>query len=96
MIYYIIFTFHFNVVKNIGYICYDDGCHLRRFAQQPHRKNVTATSQKLASLEIVVDKMHIAGHKDPWCLQNCDSRNIPDLKEVNAACQMQYYSRTLH
>ena len=65
MIYYIIFTFHFNVVKNIGYICYDDGCHLRRFAQQPHRKNVTATSQKLASLEIVVDKMHIAGHKDP-------------------------------
>ena len=89
MVRYIIFTFHFNDVKNIGYVCYDDGCHLRRFAQQPHRKDVTSTSQKLASLEIVVDKMHIAGHKDPWCLQNCDSRNIPDLKEVNAACQMQ-------
>ena len=71
------------------YVSYDDGCHLRRFAQQPHRKDVTSTSQKLASLEIVVDKMHIAGNKDPWCLQNCDSRNIPDLKEVNAACQMQ-------
>lgn len=65
-----------------GYICYDDGCHLRRFARQPHRKDVTSTSQTLASLEIVVDKMHIAGHKDPWCLKNCDSRKIPELEKV--------------
>ena len=36
MVCYIIFAFHFNDVENIGYVCYNDGCHLRRFAQQPH------------------------------------------------------------
>jgi len=67
----------------IGYIIYDDGCHLRKFARNPCRKDTTSTSQQLACLEIVVDKMHIAGHKDPWCLQNCDSRKILELRKVN-------------
>jgi len=67
----------------VGYIIYDDGCHLQKFARNPCRKDTTSTSQQQACLEIVVDKMHIAGHKDPWCLQNCDSRKIPKLQKVN-------------
>ena len=27
--------------------------------------------------------MHMKGHKDRWCKENCDARNIEDLKEVN-------------
>ena len=65
------------------YICYDDGCHLRKFARNPIRKDLTPTSKKIASLEIVVDKMHMAGHVDKWCMANCDPRNIAELNDVS-------------
>lgn len=55
------------VLPDSGYICYDDGCHLRKFARNPTRKDVTPIAKQLASLEILVDKMHMAGHVDKWC-----------------------------
>ena len=39
-------------------------------------------SKKLSETRIVVDKMHMRGHVDPWCKQYCDSRNIKDLDKV--------------
>ena len=36
----------------------------------------------MASLSIYVDKLHIKGHTDPWCLANCDPREVDDLKGV--------------
>lgn len=36
----------------------------------------------MASLNIVVDKMHIKGHVDPWCLENCDARKVNELEKV--------------
>ena len=71
------------IICSAGYICYDDGCHLRRFAQNPSRKDLTPTTNKIASIEIVVDKMHITGHTDKWCLENCDARKYPDLSDVS-------------
>ena len=62
----------------VGYICYDDGCHLRKFAQNPSRKDLTPTTKTIASTNIVVDKMHIRGHTDKWCLENC----VPVLEKV--------------
>lgn len=64
------------------YICYDDGCHLRKFCQNPVRKDITSITKRLASLLIMVDKIHIAGHVDAWCLENCDSWKIKALQEV--------------
>lgn len=66
----------------VEYICYDDGCHLKKFAENPVRCNITATAQKIASLKIMVDKMHILGHTDKWCLEHCDSRK-EELKMVS-------------
>lgn len=66
-----------------GYVIYDDGCHLKKFAQNPSRRDVTETAERLSDVSIVVDKMHMKGHKDRWCKENCDVRNIEDLKEVN-------------
>ena len=66
----------------IEYICYDDGCHLKKFAENPCRSAITPTAQKIACTRIVVDKMHMAGHVDKWCKENCDSRKIPDLDKV--------------
>jgi len=44
--------------------------------------NLTPTSKKIASLEIVVDKMHMPGHVDKWCMANCDPRNFAELNNV--------------
>ncbi len=66
----------------VEYLIYDDGCHLRRFAHYPVCRDLTETTRKLAALEIVVDKMHIAGHINKWCLENCDARKVKDLEEV--------------
>ena len=71
------------IIYSAGYICYDDGCHLRRFAQNPSRRDLTPTTNNIASIEIVVDKMHITGHTDKWCLENCDARKHPELNDVS-------------
>lgn len=61
------------------------------------RRDITTTSKLLAELPIVVDKMHIAGHVDAWCLDNCDSRKIEALKEVflNIIIQMLYINQNI-
>ena len=66
-----------------SYVCYDDGCHLRHFAQNGIRKNVSQESKIIALLEILVDKMHMAGHNDKWCKETYDSRKVKELQEVS-------------
>lgn len=80
---------HFHVITIlphmlIEYICYDDGCHLRKFARHPSRRDITVTAQKLASMEIVIDKLHMTGHIDTWCLANCDPHLFNDLDNVRS------------
>lgn len=64
------------------YICYDDGCHLRKYAQNSRRCDLTPTTQTLSHLSIVIDKMHMAGHVDSWCKKTCDPHLYPDLNKV--------------
>ena len=71
---------YFTVVECI---CYDDGCHLRRFAQNPVRRDVTATSKVIANLEIVIDCSHFKGHTDDWCKRNCIPDSLPLLQNVS-------------
>ena len=63
------------------HICYDDGCHLHRYARNPMRGQLSTTIQ-LAQVEIVIDKMHMAGHIDKWCHDNCDPKLFTDLDNV--------------
>ena len=35
----------------LEFICYDDGCHLRKFAQNPTRRNISGITNKLAEIE---------------------------------------------
>lgn len=48
-----------------GFICYDDGCHLRKYSRQPKRLETSNTAKLLGSINIVVDKLHMRGHIDP-------------------------------
>ena len=75
----------------LGYICYDDGCHLRKFARNPSRMDITPTAKRIASFEIVVDKMHMAGHVDKWCRENCDARKLKELDNVRTLIALGVY-----
>ena len=65
-----------------GYICYDDGCHLSKYATNPCRRDLTPTTQAISQMSIVIDKMHMAGHVDAWCKENCDPHKFRDLDKV--------------
>ena len=43
--------------------------------------------QKLATVEIVIDKLHMAGHIDKWCKMTCDPHLFSDLVNV---CSLAY------
>lgn len=73
-----------------GYVIYDDGCHLRKFAQNRSRRDLTSAAKRLSEISIVVDKMHMKGHVDRWCKENCDARNIEELREVNIADKIRW------
>ena len=62
-----------------GCICYDDGCHLSKYATNPCLRDLTPTTQAISQMPIVVDKMHMAGHVDARCKENCDPRKFRDL-----------------
>ena len=47
------------------------------------RSQLTPTSVKLSNVEIVIDKMHMAGHIDKWCIQNCNPSSFSDLDKVS-------------
>ena len=64
------------------FICYDDGCHLRKYAHNSTRKVLTETTKCLAEIEIVVDKMHVSGHTDKWCKTYCDPNKFTKLENV--------------
>lgn len=41
---------HFTPHSLAKYICYDDACHLKRYALHPERAHQSKTAEKLASL----------------------------------------------
>ena len=63
-------------------MCYDDGCHLRKFVRNSVRADVSRESQILAKQHIVVDKMHMRGHIDERCKLNCDPAKYPYSNDV--------------
>lgn len=76
------------------FICYDDACHFRRYSRNPSRILYTEQAKQLATVEIVVDKMHMKGHIDPWCLENCNPSKFECLHKVphNVRCWIQVHA----
>ena len=38
---------------------------------------------KILVIKFAVDKLHIQGHKENWCLKNCHPKLFPELNDVN-------------
>ena len=62
------------------FICYDDACHLKKYAQNSVRRNITRTAEKMAEMEMIVDRFHFKNHVDRWCKEHCNPYNCNDLK----------------
>lgn len=62
---------------------YDDACHLQRFIRDRTKDDSTQRLKNLKNIKFVVDKLHIQGHTEPWCLNNCHPRLFPDLEPIN-------------
>jgi len=67
---------------SVEFIRYDDACHLRKYAENPVRAGLTAQTKQLASVQMVVDKMHMKGHTDHWCKVHCDPAKFQALRKV--------------
>ena len=78
---------HLTALKHIlyllEYICYDDACHLKKYSMHHSRCDLTQTTRYLSQMNIVVDKMHMAGHVDSWCKKECNPNLFPDLNKVS-------------
>lgn len=72
-----------NFLFSIDVICYDDACHLKKYATNPKRCDLTQTSKRLKNMEIVVDKFHFKNHVDTWCKRNCNPYKCSKLDNVS-------------
>lgn len=55
-----------------GVLCYDDACHLKKFAQNPVRCELTQVAKRMKEMTMVCDKFHFRNHVDTWCKANCN------------------------
>ena len=67
---------------HVEFLIYDDGCHLKRYAQNPERSQQTETVKFISNLNIVIDKMHFKGHVDSWCKTHCNPYTFDILNNV--------------
>ena len=70
------------LICHIGFLIYDDGCHLKKYACNKKRKDITMTSKWMSSMNIVVDKFHFRGHVDNCCHENCNPNDFDALRKV--------------
>ena len=67
----------------VGYVIYDDGCHLHKYIHNPCRSQLTKAAQAMCDLNVVIDGMHMKGHIDGWCKRTCDPKLFPELNDVS-------------
>ena len=62
------------------FICYDDACHLKKYAQNSVRRNITGIAQKMAEMEMIIDRFHFKSHVDRWSKEHCNPYSSNGLK----------------
>ena len=69
--------------KVLVFICYNDWCYLKKFAQNPCQHDVTNTANFISNLNIVVIKLHMKGDVDSWCKENYDAKAFEELETIH-------------
>ena len=65
----------------IACICYDDACHLKKFAINPSRSELTEVSKNMSQLECYIDRFHFPNNVDKWCKKERNPFKSDILKE---------------
>lgn len=63
-----------------GVLCYDDACHLKKFAQNAVRCELTQVAKRMKDMKMVCDKFHFRNYVDSWCKANCNPHTSSELK----------------
>ena len=72
--------FYADFVFTTEFICYDDACHLKKYAQGSGCRNVTLTTQKMAKMEMIIDRFYFKNPVDLCCKDHCNTYNTDGLK----------------
>ena len=75
-----------------GVMCYDDACHLKKYAQNPIRNELTEVAKRLNNITMVCDIFHFRNHVDSWCKKNCNPHTCSELEVRAIWGYLQYYS----
>ena len=70
-------------------ICYDDDCLLRKYARSVKHSTASPAAATLANVQIVMDALHMWGHTDKWCAENCDLHRFEKLNDVSRMYNIQ-------
>ena len=86
---YVFLTWLWHVMINFPkLLAYDDACHLKRFVNSRQK---TLAGKFLASIIMVVDKMHFKNHIDKWCRQNVNPHKVAAFNNLNTeACEQPF------
>lgn len=80
-------------VDSLKELLYDDCCHLKAFSEKKENAEQNEITQYFATLGKHVDRFHFRNHVDPWCMENCNPENVPELKNVNTQVCEQLFKK---
>ena len=61
---------------------YDNACNFRKYVLR--RTNKSERAKRYEDTKIIVDKLHIRGHKGDYCRENCHLDLYPACKPLNS------------
>ena len=64
-------------------LVYDDVCHLVKFALNHILLERNKSTGFFNSLKFSIDRFHFKNHIDPFCHENFNPKDVPELKAVN-------------
>ena len=67
----------------IEILCYDDGCHLKKYTTNPSLKCCDSYCHWFGISKTSRNWMHFKGHTDPWCQEHCDPNKVKELHNVH-------------
>ena len=79
--------------EKLEFVIYDDACHLAKYSMNEKVADRNKTTKFFSERKFVIDKFHFRNHVDPWCHQNCDPNEVPELDGMNTEiCEQMFRS----
>lgn len=64
-------------LANLSAVVHDDACHVLRYSLK--RQNHSLLAKQVSELSWILDRFHVRGHRDSWCLSRCHPDLFPEI-----------------